>query len=211
MDKGLFLGVSRRLNPKICEFTSEIYYEGRLTTFGGTEKQVITGSDKFSGSGLFYVPVEHKGNQSKAIEEVETIAGIVGHLLSGKVKWTDDSGATKKLTSSDILVVAPYNLQVEALTNKLPNIQVGTVDRFQGHEAPVVIYSMTSSSIEDAPRGMSFLYNPNRLNVATSRAKCICILVATSNILEPECNSIDQMRWANGLCRFRELSKEVVT
>jgi superfamily I DNA and/or RNA helicase len=102
--------------------------------------------------------------------------------------------------------VAPYNLQVEALQTKLPNIQVGTVDRFQGHEAPVVIYSMTSSSPEDAPRGMSFLYNPNRLNVATSRAKCICILVATPAILEPECHSIEQMRYANGLCRFNELA-----
>ena len=211
LDKGLFLGVSRRLNPKICEFTSEVYYEGRLINFNGTEKQVITGSDKFYGSGLFYVPVEHTGNQSRSLEEVETIAGIVGHLLSGAVHWTDESGANKKLTPSDILVVAPYNLQVEALTNKLPNIQVGTVDRFQGHEAPVVIYSMTSSSMEEAPRGMSFLYNPNRLNVATSRAKCICILVATSKILEPDCHSIDQMRWANGICRFRELAKEVVT
>lgn len=209
LDKGLFLGVSRRLNPKICQFTSEIYYEERLTTFSGTEKQVISGSDKFSGSGLFYVAVNHTGNQSRSPEEVEVIAEIVTHLLSGSVQWTDDKGVTKKLTNTDILIVAPYNLQVEALQTKLPNIQVGTVDRFQGHEAPVVIYSMTSSSSEEAPRGMSFLYNPNRLNVATSRAKCICVLVATPAILEPECHSIEQMRYANGLCRFRELARRV--
>lgn len=210
LDKGLFLGVSRRLNPKICEFTSEIYYEERLTTFSGTEKQMISGSDKFSGSGLFYVPANHTGNQSRSQEEVEIIAGIVAHLLSGSVQWTDDKGVTKKLTNADILIVAPYNHQVEALQVRLPNIQVGTVDRFQGHEAPVVIYSMTSSSPEDAPRGMGFLYNPNRLNVATSRAKCICILVATPAILEPECHSIDQMRYANGLCRFNELSTRLL-
>lgn len=209
-DKGLFLGVSWRLNPKICEFTSEIYYEKRLTTVKGTERQVISGSTKFSGSGLFYVPVTHLGNQSRSMEEVETIDGIVKHLLSGSVHWTDEAGETKKLSQSDILVVAPYNLQVEALINKLPGIEVGTVDRFQGREAPVVIYSMTSSSPEDAPRGMGFLYNPNRLNVATSRAKCICILVASPEILEPDCHSIEQMRYANGLCRFGELATIII-
>lgn len=209
-DKGLFLGISWRLNPKICEFTSEIYYEKRLTTVKGTERQVISGSTKFSGSGLFYVSVAHAGNQSRSMEEVETIEGIVKHLLSGSVQWTDENGETKKLSPSDILVVAPYNLQVEALINKLPGIEVGTVDRFQGREAPVVIYSMTSSSPEDAPRGMGFLYNPNRLNVATSRAKCICILVASPEILEPDCHSIEQMRYANGLCRFNELSINVL-
>ena len=85
-------------------------------------------------------------------------------------------------------------------------MRIGTVDKFQGQEAPIVIYSMTSSSPEDAPRGMSFLYNPNRLNVATSRAQCISILVASPSLLEPECHSVDQMRWANGLCRYKELA-----
>ena len=88
-------------------------------------------------------------------------------------------------------------------------MRVGTVDRFQGQQAPVVIYSMTSSSAEDAPRGMGFLYNPNRLNVATSRAQCACILVAAPRLFEPECSSPEQMRWANGLCRYRELAEEV--
>ena len=93
------------------------------------------------------------------------------------------------------------------LLEKLPGMRIGTVDKFQGQEAPVVIYSMTSSSVEDAPRGMSFLYSPNRLNVATSRAKSICILVASPRLLEPECKTIEQMRWANALCRFRELAR----
>ena len=87
---------------------------------------------------------------------------------------------------------------------------MGTVDKFQGQEAPVVIYSMASSSAEDAPRGIGFLYNPNRLNVATSRARCVCLLVATPRVFEPECRTPEQMRWANGLCRFRGLATELL-
>jgi superfamily I DNA and/or RNA helicase len=85
-------------------------------------------------------------------------------------------------------------------------VAVGTVDKFQGQEAPVVIYSMTTSRPEDAPRGMTFLYNPNRLNVATSRAKCLCILVASPRLFEPDCQSPDQMKLANALCRYREMA-----
>ncbi len=107
-------------------------------------------------------------------------------------------------------MVAPYNAQVAALGRRLGDTaRVGTVDKFQGQEAPVVIYSMTSSSAQDAPRGMSFLYSPNRLNVATSRARCASILVSSRRLLEPECGSPDQMRWANGLCRYREMATEV--
>ena len=107
-------------------------------------------------------------------------------------------------------MVAPYNAQVAAIARRLPGgVRVGTVDKFQGQEAPVVLYSMASSSAQDAPRGMDFLYNPNRLNVATSRARGACILVAARRILEPECHSPEQMRRANGLCRYRELATEV--
>jgi uncharacterized protein len=99
---------------------------------------------------------------------------------------------------------------VATLSEKLPGFRIGTVDKFQGQEAAIVIYSMTSSSPHDAPRGMGFLYNPNRLNVATSRAKSVAILVATSRLLEADCRTIDQMRWANALCRFRELATPVL-
>ena len=121
-------------------------------------------------------------------------------------KWTNAKGETRVLTKDDILIVAPYNAQVAALIETLPDMRIGTVDKFQGQEAPVVIYSMTSSSPQDAPRGMEFLYSPNRLNVATSRAKSVCILVVAPKLLEPECHTIDQMRWANALCRFREIA-----
>lgn len=110
------------------------------------------------------------------------------------------------MESDDILIVAPYNAQVDALTIALPTMRIGTVDKFQGQSGAVVIYSMASSSPQDAPRGMSFLYNLNRLNVATSRAKSVCILVASPKLMEPECKTIEQMRLANALCRLKELT-----
>jgi predicted RecB family nuclease len=210
-DAGLFLDETWRLHPRICAFTSELFYENRLESHAGLEKQAITGSTRFAGSGLFYVPAEHPGDQNSSAEEVEVIARIVEDLRRDGVSWTDKEGASLPLGAADVLVVAPYNAQVAALASRLGRMaRVGTVDKFQGQEAPVVIYSMTSSSAEDAPRGMSFLYSPNRLNVATSRARCACILVASPRLLEPETHSPDQMRWANALCRYQELAAEVV-
>jgi uncharacterized protein len=123
-----------------------------------------------------------------------------------------DAGAiSKPLTPSDILVVAPYNAHVALLGEKLApkGVRVGTVDRFQGQQAPVVIYSMATSTPEDAPRGMEFLYSLNRLNVGTSRAQCACILVASPRLFEPECKSPRQMQLANALCRYLELAEMV--
>jgi predicted RecB family nuclease len=204
--KGLFLGVTRRIHPNISKFTSELFYENKLTSLAGLEKQVVSGGTDFDGAGLFFVPFVHYGNQNSALEEVQKISAIVEGLLKNG-KWTDSKSVTRNLTKEDILIVAPYNAQVAALIAKIPGVQIGTVDKFQGKEAPIVIYSMTSSSIQDAPRGMTFLFSPNRLNVATSRAKSVCIMVASPLLLEPECKTIDQMRWANGICRFVELSK----
>ena len=110
----------------------------------------------------------------------------------------------------DILIVAPYNAQVAQLgEHSRMAHRVGTVDKFQGQEAPVVIYSLTSSSVEDAPRGMEFLFSPNRLNVATSRARCLAIVVGSPKLFEPECKTPEQMRWANGFCRYLELATRI--
>lgn len=201
---GLFLATTRRLHPNITRFTSELFYEGKLKSLPGLEKQVISGGTAFDGAGLFYVPVEHRGNQTSSDQEIDVIVDIVSRFLKNG-KWTDVNGKTQSLTKDDILIVAPYNDQVSALLKRLPELRIGTVDKFQGQEAPIVIYSMTASSIEDAPRGMSFLFSPNRFNVATSRAKSVCILVASPKLLQPECNTLDQMRWANVICRFKEL------
>ena len=110
------------------------------------------------------------------------------------------------LTERDILIVAPYNAQVGALGERLPNARIGTVDKFQGQEAPIVIYSMATSSPDEAPRGMEFLFSLNRLNVATSRARCTCILVASPRLFEPECRTPRQIQLANAFCRYLELA-----
>ena len=213
-DRGLFLAETYRLHPDIARFTSEIYYEGRVESIAGLERQAIVprgqvGSD-LTGSGLIYVPVFHQGNQARSPEEVACIRGLVDTLLENS-SWRDKDEQVRPLTTDDILVVAPYNAQVSTLAEVLPELsdRVGTVDRFQGQEAPVVIYSMTSSSPEDAPRGMEFLYNRFRFNVATSRARALCILVGSPALFEPECRTPHQMRMANGLCRFRELSRTI--
>lgn len=206
--KGLFLDVTRRIHPDICRFTSEIFYEGKLTSLPGLEKQKISGGTKFDGAGLRFAPVFHVGNQNSSPAEVKAIRQIVDHLLE-KGRYTDRNGDTHALTKDDILIVAPYNAQVATLISAISGVQTGTVDKFQGKEAPVVIYSMTSSTAQDAPRGMNFLFNLNRLNVATSRAKSICILVASPALTEPECHTIDQLKRANALCRYLELATVV--
>ncbi|WP_346657351.1 C-terminal helicase domain-containing protein [Bradyrhizobium monzae] len=110
-------------------------------------------------------------------------------------------------TIEDIVIIAPYNAQVFELQERLPGARIGTVDKFQRQEAPVVIYSMTTSSHADAPRGVEFLYSANRLNVATSRARCICVLVASPRLFEVECRTPRQMQLANAFCRYLELAR----
>jgi superfamily I DNA and/or RNA helicase len=118
-------------------------------------------------------------------------------------------GATNSLTLNDIIIVAPYNAQVALLKRRLPNARVGTVDKVQGQEAPVVFYSMTTSTSEDAPRGMEFLYSSNRLNVATSRAQCVTVLVASPALFDLQCKTPRQMELANAFCRYLEMARVV--
>lgn len=210
--QGLFLDTTYRLHPAVCAFTSEAYYEGRLHAAPGLKRQAITGPTPYAGAGVHLMPVMHQGNQACSDEEVDAVADIAASLLQPGVEWTDAKGATRPLTPEDILVVAPYNAQVSALRQRLATLQVqrvGTVDKFQGQEAPVVIYSCASSSPEDAPRGMAFLYDPHRFNVATSRARAVVIVVASARLFEPECRTVEQMEWANGLCRFAEMALAV--
>ena len=205
-DRGLFLDRTFRLHPEICAFTSEIYYDNRLKSRPGLERQHITGQPPVDGSGLRWVAVDHSGNQSESREEAAVIDALVQRVLQSGYRWTNQAGQPATLDLNDILIVAPYNAQVAAIQVALPRgARVGTVDKFQGQEAPIVIYSMASSSAEDAPRGMEFLYSPNRLNVATSRARCLVVLVANGRLFLPECRTPEQMRLANGLCRYLEL------
>jgi uncharacterized protein len=209
-DRGIFLEETWRLAPRICEFTSELFYERRLHPHAGLDRQRLTGDPDFDNAGLWFVPVDHDANRSASREEVDVVAKLVSRLTAGHVSWRDREGDEHPLQLADILVIAPYNAQVADLTAGLPTgARVGTVDRFQGQEAAVVIYSMTSSTPDDAPRGMDFLYSLNRFNVATSRARCACIAVGNPRLFEPDCQSPRQIRLANAFCRYLEMARVV--
>ncbi|MEZ6037472.1 MAG: TM0106 family RecB-like putative nuclease [Planctomycetota bacterium] len=208
-EQGIFLGTTWRMHPTLTAFPSELYYEGKLTARPACAQQRLDGTDGFDGAGLSFVPVEHLGNQARSDEEVAAIVALVKRLLRQGATFTDRDGAVRALVPDDLLVVAPYNAQVAALQRALRRLgvhRVGTVDRFQGQEAPVVLYSCTSSSADEAPRGMTFLFDPHRFNVATSRAMARVIVVASPALQTPECRTVEHLHMANGLCRFVELA-----
>ena len=213
-ERGLFLQQTRRLHPSICAFTAEVFYENRLHSYPGLERQAVlapagSAAAALGTDGLVYVPVTHDSRQARALEEVEAIEQLVAALTANGVTWRTAKDETQPLARDDLMIVAPYNAQVTALAERLPGVRVGTVDKFQGQQAPVVIVSLTTSTPDDAPRGMDFLYSGNRLNVATSRAKALCILVGNPRLFEPDCRTPQQMRLANAFCRYRELAREV--
>jgi uncharacterized protein len=199
-DRGLFLAETWRLRPELCAFTSDAYYEGRLGHAPVTAVRSLA-----LGNGPTWLAVEHEGRSQSSPQEVEAIAAAIEELLGSS--FTDEQGATRPLREDDILVVAPYNAQVRILRSKLPDgIAVGTVDKFQGQQAPVVLVSMASSTAEDAPRGVGFAFDSHRFNVATSRAQCGAVLVCAPALLDVDCKTIEQMRLVSAVCRFVELS-----
>jgi uncharacterized protein len=207
--RGLFLEETWRLHPRICSFTSEMFYESRLEPRPGLENQAILSPGALQGSGLRFLPVSHDGNQSSSPEEAARIEALVRELLNGKSSWINRDGVERPLTLDDVLIIAPYNAQVFELQERLPGARIGTVDKFQGREAPIVIYSLTSSNPADAPHGMEFLYSLNRLNVATSRARCLCVVAGNPPLFEPECRTPRQMQLANAFCRYREIAQVI--
>lgn len=227
--QGLFLPLTWRLAPPICRFTSEMFYEDALRPRAGLERQVLRGTGNadvpaFDGSGLWVHVVHHEGNRAASDEEAAAVVRIVESLLVPGSHWVDADNTSRPLTINDICIVAPFNAHVSRVrehfarrTSYPPSpeasarqafelARIGTVDKFQGQEAPVVIYSMATSRPEDAPRGMEFLYSLNRLNVATSRAQCAVIVVASPALFAPHCTTPRQMQLANALCRFREMA-----
>src|SRR5258708_25984767 len=202
-ERGIFLPVSRRMHPEVCAFISDIVYEGRLTSDEGTKQQRIFGGPSRHLSGAHLVQVPHFGNSQSSPEEVAAIRREIEFLI-GKT-FRDRDGIKRALGLTDILVVAPYNLQVNALRAALPlGARVGTVDKFQGQEAPVCLVSMTSSSAEEIPRGVDFLFSLNRINVAISRAQVLSLVVASPRLLEVPCTNVEDMRLVNSLCSLKE-------
>ena len=201
-DRGIFLHNTRRLHPLICKFISSAFYEGRLEADAGNSQRHLIFDQPVKGiasDGIYMLPVNHSGCSQKSTEEGAVIKQCYEALL--RQKFHDKDGTVRALGLDDILVVSPYNVQVNHLRGILPpGAKVGTVDKFQGQEAPVVLVSMVTSSAEDLPRNIEFLYSKNRLNVAISRAQCLAVVVANPKLLEIPCGNIAQMKLVNTFC-----------
>jgi uncharacterized protein len=204
-DRGLFLEHTWRMHPALTAFTSAAFYEGRLRSREHLGRQTLRGPMPIGGVGARLLPAEHTGSDNMSPEEARQVGALATTLVGSGATWVDQQGRECAIGWKDILIVAPYNAQVGEIRRHLPpEARVGTVDKFQGQEAPISIYSMTSSSAEDAPRGMTFLYSRNRLNVATSRARCVAVVVASPELLRVRARSVEEMRLANALSQFAE-------
>jgi predicted RecB family nuclease len=193
-DHGYFLETTYRMHPRLTEPISKLQYEGKLTAADVTSLRHLEGVDP----GVIAVAVEHVGNTTSSSEEADEVVRIARNLIGRP--WTDakttGSQPPRPLDQHDIIVVAAYNAQVRLIRRRLeeaglPDIPVGTVDKFQGREAPVVIVSMATSSGEDLPRGIDFLLSPNRLNVAVSRGQWACYLVHSPSLREVAPSSVE--------------------
>ncbi len=204
-DLGVFLEKTFRLHPKLCRFISGAVYEGRLSSEDITGDRCLIAPQKslvLADSGVLFMPVEHEDNSQESEEEVEEIKKIVTDLL--KFGFKDENGNHRNLTIDDILIVAPYNMQVQKVQEAIPDAKVGTVDKFQGQEAAVVIFSMCASNVETSNRGLKFLLSRNRINVAISRAQILSIIVGNPNLANISCSTIEQIELVNLFCKLLE-------
>jgi uncharacterized protein len=202
-DRGIFLARTWRMHPDICRFVSDAFYEGRLASAEVTARQKLIlqrdVDDLLGTTGLRFVEVEHAANTQRSEEEARRLDKLYRALLGQS--WLNQKGETHEISTADILVVSPYNMQVNLLKETLPNgARVGTVDKFQGQEAAAVLISLASSTAEDIPRGLDFLFSRNRLNVAISRARCLSVVFASPALLNTSCNSVGQVRLVNTVC-----------
>jgi uncharacterized protein len=206
--QGLFLETTWRLHPALCAFTSEVFYDDRLEPEAHLEVQRLRSDvPLLDGVGPRLQAVPTHGAEDESPIEADAIAQVAGKLVDGGATWRDGDGRERPIGWADVLIVAPYNAQVGAIRRLLPaEARVGTVDKFQGQEAPISLYSLTTSSPELAPRGMDFLYSRHRLNVATSRARCVAIVAASPDLLRVRARTPEQMRLANAFCRFVEVA-----
>jgi len=216
-ETGIFLGSTRRMHADVAGFISDISYDGRLSPHESTAAQEVlprTGDEAdvmaavLTGTGLRFLPVEHTGNTQGSDEEAAVVVAVVAELLGRQ--WRRGT-AVADVTASDVLVVSPYNVQVRRLRDALDaaglaGVRAGTVDRFQGQEGVAVVYSTASSDAEAAPRGLDFLYDTHRLNVAVSRARCLAVWVGSPALLRPRVTGAHQVPLVDAHCRFVELA-----
>jgi uncharacterized protein len=193
------------MHDNVCRFISDAIYEGRLASGPGTERHRVIANGAAglvpAETGIVWRAVTHDGCSQSSDEECDTIVAIVGELLAREVVGRD--GTARRMTLNDILIVAPFNQQVRCLRERLGDVaRIGSVDKFQGQEAAVVIVSLCSSSLDESPRGAAFLLSPNRLNVAVSRAQALAIVVGCPELLETRCRTIEEMELVNLLCRL---------
>ena len=197
--RGIFLSETWRMHPKLCHYNSSQFYEGRLLANPDTKHQAIQASP-LPEAGAYLIPVSHREPRMQQCEEEgKAIRAVIMQLLDGS--WRDRHKRIKPIEFCDIIVVAPFNAQVNMLREFLPEeIRVGTVDKFQGQEAAISLISMTSTSADESPRGMDFLLSRERINVAISRAKVLSLLFASPRLLTSTCKTTDQIRLVNALC-----------
>jgi uncharacterized protein len=206
-ERGVFLGVTWRMHPNVCRFISDAVYEGKLFAQqkNSLQKLVLKANahKALKPTGITFFEVEHDECAQISIEEAQTIKDIVTSLL--QQEYQNKEGGTYPITAKNILIVAPYNAQVKTIKEHMTvEVEVGTVDKFQGLQAEIVIVSMTTSNSDYLSRNMEFLYNKNRLNVAVSRARSLAIVVANPRLLEIDCKSPLQMRLVNTLCFLKK-------
>ncbi len=215
--RGIFLAETWRLHPDVNAFTSAAFYRGELRSAPPATRQALDAPGAMTGTGVRWVPVPHAGNHNASEEEAAAVVDLYRDLLRGR--WTDADGRDRPITPADLLVIAPYNAQVELLAERLAPVAmsapvaprepwVATVDKIQGQQGAAAIYSMATSSQDEMPRSIEFLYSLNRLNVATSRGRCLAIVVASPELLKVRVHTPQQMRLANALCRFVEVAAE---
>jgi uncharacterized protein len=215
-ERGVFLATSWRMEPSLTAMVSELFYDGRLkanpanaaNAISWRKRLISAAGQPMPNQGLVFEPVHHSGCSVLCEAEIDRIEQIVEALLNGSYCHARAGGTQRAvLEPMQILVTAPYNVQVNRLQQRLgKRARVGTVDKFQGQEAPVAIHSLTASDADAAPRGLGFLLEPNRLNVAISRAQCLSIVVGSPGLTTGIANSVEEAEQINRLCRITQAS-----
>jgi uncharacterized protein len=209
-DRGIFLPTTYRMHADVCRFISDAVYDGRLNPEPANQQQALLldsgAHPALRSTGIAFLPLEHDGNSQRSAEEADAIRALYASLL--EQRFRDKQGEERRMGPDNILVVAPYNSQVNLLRSVLPpGARVGTIDKFQGQEAEAVLISMATSSGDYLPRNIEFLYDKNRLNVAISRAKCLAVVVASPALLHIKCGTPKQIELVNTLCWVRSYAR----